>query len=121
MPQSRAPVLLVDSNRDGLELYATALALAGIESTTADSAREAIQRVATNPPRVLVTGMRLRGTSATELIQRARRQAHDDIFIVALTTNAQFETRPAQEAGCDVVLPLPCLPETLVDELRRVL
>ena len=122
MTQSLAPVLLVDSNRDGLELYATALALAGIGTDTADSAAAALDRVAARPPRVLVTGLRLRGAPAIELIRDVRRAApQDDIFIVGLSTNLRLETQPAHDAGCDVVLPVPCLPETLLHELQRVL
>ena len=122
MSQSLAPVLLVDSNRDGLELYATALALAGIGSETVDSAAAALDRVATRPPRVLVTGLRLRGAPATQLIRDVRRTAsHGEIFIVGLSTNTRLESQPAHDAGCDVVLPVPCLPETLLHELQRVL
>ena len=122
MSQSPAPVLLVDSSRDGLELYATALALAGIGSNTAQNAADALDRVAMHPPRVLVTGLRLRDSRATELIRSVRRTARrDDIFIVGLSTNARLESQSAHEAGCDLVLPVPCLPETLVHELRRVL
>lgn len=122
MSQSLAPVLLVDSNPDGLELYATALALAGIGSDAVASAGEALNRVAAHPPRVLVTGLRLRGGRAHDMIRRVRRAApREDIFIVGLSTNERLESQSAHDAGCDVVLSVPCLPETLVDELRRVL
>ena len=122
MLQSPAPVLLVDSNRDGLELYSTALALAGIGSDTTESAGQALEWVARHPPRVLVTGLRLRDARATELIREVRdTTVPDGIYIVGLSTNTRLESEPAQNAGCDVVLPVPCLPETLVEELRRVL
>ena len=115
-------VLLVDSNADGIELYSTALALAGIEAATAGSAREALDQMKVAQPRVLVTGLRLPDTPATDLIRNVRRQARGrGIFIVALSTNERVEARQAREAGCDVVLKIPCLPETLVGELRRAL
>lgn len=115
-------VLLVDSNTDGLELYATALALAGIDSATASSAGEALDRVEAARPRAIVTGIRLPGIGGAELIARVRRDiSRCRIFIVALTTNETIDGRKAREAGCDLVLKLPCLPETLVSELRRVL
>jgi CheY-like chemotaxis protein len=122
MSQSSAPVLLVDSNRDGLELYATALALAGIRADAVNSAREALDKVAASRPRVLVTGLRLQGSDATRLIARVRHTApRGRLFIVGLSTNAALESQAARDAGADVVLPVPCLPETLVGELRRVL
>jgi CheY-like chemotaxis protein len=122
MSQSPAPVLLVDSNRDGLELYSTALAYEGILSDTVDSASEVLYRVAAHPPRVLVAGLRLRDVRATELIKQVRdATARRDLLIVGLTANVQLDSQLAHEAGCDIVLPVPCLPETLVHEVRRVL
>ena len=118
---SNAPVLLVDANRDGLDLYATALALAGIDTDVACSAAEAISLIKTGPPQVLVTGLRLPGTGGAELIAHARQHAKPGLFIVALTTNAALDGPDAQTAGCDLVLPVPCLPETLVHQLQRVL
>ena len=122
MLMSSPSVLLVDSNADGLELYSTALALAGIKAATARSVPEALDRLEDDAPRVLVTGLRLPGTGGTELIRQVRRTAPtSDIFIVALSTDDEVESRFAREAGCDVVLRVPCLPDTLVGELRRAL
>ena len=119
---SSAPVLLVDSNADGLDLYATALAIEGIASVTAHSAREALDRLDGASPRVLVTGLRLPGTGGTDLIRTIRRRTSpSDLYIVALSTDDDVESRFAREAGCDVVLKVPCLPDTLVGELRRAL
>ena len=119
---SCGPVLLVDSNPDGLELYATALALEGIIASTASSAHEALDRLEDAAPRVLVTGLRLPGMAGSDLIRQVRRIGpHSNIFIVALSTDDEGESRGAREAGCDVVLRVPCLPETLVGELRRAL
>ena len=67
MKHANAPVLLVDSNRDGLDLYSTALALEGITAATAATAREAFDRVVSNRPRVLVTELRLPDTLVGEL------------------------------------------------------
>jgi CheY-like chemotaxis protein len=122
MLMSTAPVLIVDPNLDGLELYSTALALEGIASLTATSADEALRRFEAAAPKVLVTGLRLPGTGGADLIRRVRRAAPaSQVFIVALSTNADVETRHAQDAGCNLVLPVPCSPERLVGALRRAL
>ena len=119
---TNAPVLLVDANSDGLDLYATALAIEGIGAVTAHSAEEALDRIDGGSPRVLVTGLRLPGTGGTDLIRTVRRRTSAaDLYIVALSTDDQIESRVARDAGCDVVLKVPCLPETLVGELRRAL
>lgn len=117
---TNAPVLLVDANRDGLDLYATALAIEGIDAVTAHSAEEALQRFDCVSPRALVTGLRLPGTAGTDLIRTVRsRTPAADLFIVALSTDDEMASRSARDAGCDVVLKVPCLPDTLVGELRR--
>ena len=119
---ANAPVLLVDSNTDGLDLYSTALEIEGIRSVTARSAEEALDRMEGAVPRVLVTGLRLPGTGGTDLIRSVRLATpRSDLYIVALSTDDEVESRFAREAGCDVVLKVPCLPETLVGELRRAL
>lgn len=119
---TNAPVLLVDANADGLELYATALAIEGIGAITAHSVEEALDRFEGAAPRVLVTGLRLPRTGGTDLIRALRRRAPaSDLYIVALSTDDESERHDAREAGCDVVLKVPCLPETLVGELRRAL
>ena len=115
-----APVVIVDANRDGLEMYATALALEGIRAETATSALEALDVIARTRPRAVVTRLRLPGTRSADLIKRVR---HDqpDAFIVGLSTATAIEGNAAREAGCDIVLPVPCLPQTLVDQIRQAL
>lgn len=119
---TNAPVLLVDANTDGLDLYATALAIEGIATVTAQSAEEALDRFEDLSPRVLVTGLRLPGTGGTDLIRNVRRKPQaSDLYIVALSTVDELDSRSAREAGCDAVLRVPCLPDTLIGELRRAL
>ena len=114
------PVVIVDSNLDGLEMYMTALAVEGISANAASSAGEALDVVARVHPRALITELRLPGTGSSELI-RSVRNASPATYIVGLSTSEGSETREAREAGCDIVLPLPCLPETLLRQLRVAL
>jgi CheY-like chemotaxis protein len=113
-------VLIVDSNRDGREMYVIALALEGIQAETAASASEALDKIERTHPKAVVTELRLPGTGGAELIQQVRRN-QPGTFIVGLSTSEGSDTRQAREAGCDIVLPVPCLPETLVHQLRRAL
>ena len=115
-----APVVIVDSNRDGLEMYVTALALEGIEAAAATSAPEALDVIAKTHPRAVVTELRLPGARGTELIKRMRTmQPH--AYIVGLSASGAREAREATDAGCDLVLSLPCLPDTLVKHLQHAL
>ena len=115
-----APVVIVDSNRDGLEMYVTALALEGIEATPATSAVEALDVIAKTHPRAVVTDLWLPGTPSGELIRRVRNE-QPDAFIVGLSASGPREAFEGRAAGCDVVLRVPCLPETLVKQIQNVL
>ena len=115
-----APVVIVDSNHDGLEMYVTALALEGIEATPATTATEALDVIARTHPRAVVTELRLPGDGGADLITRVRR-AEPGAFIVGLSTSGGREISEAHAAGCDVVLRVPCLPETLVKQLQYAL
>jgi DNA-binding response OmpR family regulator len=112
-----AAVLLVDSNPDGLEMYLTALSMAGIEAETACSAREALDVFARTRPRAMVTELRLPGTRGVALIEHVRR-SQPATFIVGLASEGA-DDKEARDAGCDVVLSVPCLPDTLIAQLRR--
>lgn len=115
-----APVVIVDSNPDGLEMYVTAFALQGIASHAAASGREALDLVERVHPRAVVTDLRLSDTTGSDLIRRVR-TTEPGAFIVGLSSNDGPDTVEARAAGCDVVLKLPCLPETLIAQLRGVL
>lgn len=115
-----APVVIIDSNRDGLEMYVTALALEGIQAAAATSAREALDVIAETHPRAIVTELRLPDTCGTELVKRVR-TAQPNAYIVGLSTTGPCEAREARDAGCDIVLSLPCLPDTLVKHLQHAL
>jgi two-component system C4-dicarboxylate transport response regulator DctD len=112
-----ASVLIVDSNPDGREMYLTALAIEGFETRTAASATEALEVFERTRPNAVVTELRLAGTRGVELIQRLR-QDQPGTFIVGLASEGPDEGQ-ARQAGCDIVLPVPCLPETLIQQLRR--
>lgn len=114
------PVVIVDSNRDGLEMYVTALALEGIQAAAATSASEALAVIAKTHPKIVVTELRLPDTSITELIECVRRLLPNGV-IFGLSAAGTQEAEEARGAGCDVVLRVPCLPDTLVQQLRRAL
>ena len=115
-----APVVIVDSNRDGLEMYVTALALEGIEAAPATSAREALDVIRRTKPRAVVTELRMPGAHGAELVKRVR-TAQPQAYIVGLSTSGPHEALEARDAGCDLVLTVPCLPDTLVKHLQHAL
>lgn len=113
------PVLLVDGNADGLELYETALRLEGIHASTAGTAIEALASLREEPPCALVIDVRLPDADGALLIRQLRENVGTaGLFIVALSAGGSFDSRRACAAGCDVFLAKPCLPEVLIRALR---
>jgi len=115
-------VLLVQDRPDDRTMYAEYLRLRGftpLEITTAD---DALKRAADAD--VIVTDIRLPGSfDGLELVRRLRSDPRTQSkIVIALTGWAMNPSREeALAAGCDIFLAKPCLPETLVREIRRAL
>ena len=117
-----ASVLLVQSIGDDREMYAEFLRIHALDVRLADTADEAFVRGMHAD--VVVTEIRIHGSfDGYELIRRLRRnQWTARKAIVALTACAfDSDRRAAQQAGCDVFLAKPCLPDTLLAVVRRLL
>ena len=60
------------------------------------------------------------GTRGAELVKRVRNtQPH--AYIVGLSTCGAREANEARDAGFNIVLSVPCLPDTLVKHLQHAL
>jgi CheY-like chemotaxis protein len=73
---------------------------------------------------LVVTELLLPGSmDGIEFVVRLRdNRFTDGIPIIVLTSSAwDTERERAQRAGCDVFLPKPCLPDRLLEEIRRLL
>jgi two-component system, cell cycle response regulator DivK len=116
-------VLLVQQLRDdGLEMYAEYLRHSGLAAIAVSNARDALT-VAPEAD-VIVTGIVLDDTvDGVELVSRLRGDnATMHKPIIVLTACAWHRNRErAEHAGCDVFLSKPCLPDTLLREVRRLL
>jgi CheY-like chemotaxis protein len=118
-------VFLVDDAVDNREVYAFYLRRCGYRVTEATQGLEAFEQMASGPtPDVLVTDILLPDIDGFELCRRIRAEPHlGSVRMIALTalplTHQHLEK--AKEVGSEVVLRKPCLPETLADEVRRVI
>ena len=73
---------------------------------------------------LIVTDILLPGDmDGIELVRRLKGDAHTkQIPVIVLTACAWTTDRKrAEEAGCDVFLPMPCLPDELLQQVRRLL
>lgn len=116
-------VLVVDDFDDSREMLAEYLLLTGFRVAQAKDGREAIEQAFALAPDVVVMDLSLPeidGWEATRILRADPRTKH--LPVVALTGHALAEhSHEAREAGCDAFLTKPCLPDTLVAEIRRLL
>ncbi len=116
-------VLVVDDFQDNREMFAEFLSLSGFRVAEAATGREALDRAFELIPDIILMDLslpELDGWEATRTLKGDPRTKH--IPIVALTGHALADhSREAKDAGCDAFLTKPCLPEALVEEVRRML
>ena len=116
-------VLIVDDDRDTLEMYGESLRAMGFDVMTSPSAEDALRLAAQVAPAVLVTDLRLRGQmDGFELVRRLREDARTRPTRIIMLTGAAFgaERELAEASGCDRFLLKPCLPDALASEIRRL-
>ena len=122
MRSRRRVVLLVQRHDDTREMYAEFLRYRGFSVLAATNADDAV-RLAPQAD-VVLTGIRLTGhADGEELIARLRRESQTrSVLVLVLAAMAFPEDRArAEAAGCDAFLPLPCLPDDVLTEIRRLL
>ena len=116
--------LLVDRDADTRRMYAGFLtATAGYTVEEAEDGREALAKAIAIHPDIVITETRLPGMNGFALCDLLRAdKTTNDIAVVFVTGDAfQKDIREAEAAGADAVLIKPCLPDTLLTEIRRLL
>jgi CheY-like chemotaxis protein len=116
-------VLLVEDHLDSRALYAFDLNQFGFRVEEADSAAQAMQRVATITPDVVVADVALPDCNGLKLCETLKAsEPTKGVPIIALTAYADAETaKAAREAGCAAVLVKPCASDHLRAEIVRAL
>lgn len=115
-PGSPATVLLVEDHVDSRQMYAEFLR-PEFNVVEADDGVGALQLMQQQRPDIVVTDLALPRMDGFELVERMRADERlRDVPVIALSgySGAEYEDR-ARQAGSDLVLQKPCLP----DELAR--
>ena len=119
----RPLVLVVDDYEDAREMYAECLDASGFPVAQAESGDEAVAKALALHPALIVMDLALPGMdgwTATRAIKTDVRTA--SIPVVALTGHARSDaSTAARDAGCDAFLTKPCLPDAIVEIVRRLL
>ncbi len=115
-------VLVVDDDRDGREMYAATLTAEGFRVEQAADGFEAVDKGYKLRPDLILMDLLMPRLDGWEVIGWLKNNRNTrDIPIVAVT-GAQAEQRDlARQAGVHSVLVKPCPPDTLLEEIRRVL
>lgn len=115
-------ILLVLPDADDRAMYVEYFRDAGLTSVVCESTDDALARLADAD--VIITGVRLPGSfDGIELIRRLRSTSatkHKPAIVVTASV-VQSERERAEAAGCDAFWAKPCLPQTLVAEIHRLL
>ena len=119
----RPLVLVVDDYEDARKMYAECLDASGFAVAQAESGAEAVAKAVALRPALIVMDLALPGMdgwSATRAIKTDPRTA--TIPVVAMTGHARSDaSTAARDAGCDAFLTKPCLPDDVVEIVRRLL
>ena len=123
-PTRRPPVILIaDDTTDSRDLYAEYFETRGFSVVTARDGAGAVQAALEHVPEVIVMDLAMPQVDGLTAIQRIKADARLQQTRVILLTGYHFALeKSAQEAGADLFLRKPCLPERLeqhVNALRQ--
>jgi two-component system, cell cycle response regulator DivK len=123
-PQGAAPlVLVVDDFQDNREMYAEFLLYSGFRVIEAKNGLEAIEQAFANLPDVIIMDLSLPVMDGWEATRKLKADGRTKaIPVIALTGHALHgHSKGALDAGCDAFVAKPCLPDQLVNEIRKML
>jgi two-component system phosphate regulon response regulator PhoB len=116
-------ILVVDDEPDLLELVRVNLSQAGFEVETAETGRQALERVRRSAPDLLILDLMLPDLSGTEVCRHLRQDSSlAEIPIIMLTARADEVDRVVGlEVGADDYVTKPFSPRELILRVRAVL
>jgi DNA-binding response OmpR family regulator len=113
-------ILLVDDDVALAALLREFLELQGFQVTLAHRAEDALERIAQQPPDLVVLDVMLPGISGFEALRRLR-EWHDVPVIMLTARGEESERILGLVGGADDYLPKPCSPLELTVRIRTVL
>jgi CheY-like chemotaxis protein len=123
-PWTQAPpplALLVDPDVDTRSGFAEYLKRSSCAIDEADDGREALAKAITRRPHIIVTETRLPGINGFDLCHLLRQDVATRTIPIVIVSGEGSIVERAEHVGADVILVKPCLPETLLGEISRLL
>ena len=116
-------VLIVDDFEDSRAMYSAYAKVCGFDVAEAGDGISALEQARALLPHCVVIDLALPGLDGWEVVRRLRADPRTHAIPVIAVSGHTLEshTRAAQEAGCDEFVAKPCLPDALIDKIRKVL
>ena len=116
-------VLLVEDNPHNRKIFSGMLAHAGFRVVEAEDGYQALEKVKTEKPDLILMDLSIPGVDGWEVTRRLKSlEQSKGIPIIALTAHAmRGDEERAIQAGCDGYLAKPISPKKVVEEVKRYL
>jgi DNA-binding response OmpR family regulator len=124
MPEERMPIVLVVDDEEDIRMVLQArLETAGYQVLTAINGMEALDRIRSNPPDIVILDVMLPGIDGFGVCAMIKRdQRYSRIPVILLTARSQPQDRATGAAlGADAHLLKPFRADELLAEVRRLL
>ena len=114
--------LIVTASAATRRMYAEYLGWRGVSVREVTTAAAALDHLSAFTPDVVVVEDRLEDGRGVDLILTMRRSRRTSRIPIALLSADVFGMNPvrAHRFGCDLLIPIPCLPDALFDALDRL-
>lgn len=116
-------VLVIEDNKDNLQLISYALKRGGYEVISTERGEEGVELAVREKPFFIIMDINLPGIDGLETTRRIRNsEANRDIPIIAITSYAMAgDSARITEAGCNAYFEKPIDPLTIVDQIHKAL
>jgi DNA-binding response OmpR family regulator len=114
--------LIVTASHATQRMYSEYLAWRGVSIREVTNAAAALDHLSAFTPDVVVIEDRLEDGRGVDLVLTLRRSRRTSGIPIALLSSDVFGMTPlrAHRFGCDLLIPIPCLPDTLFDALVQL-
>jgi CheY-like chemotaxis protein len=121
--RTQPTVLVVDDSPDTREMYGSYLGHQGFGVFTAPDGHEAVELALAHRPDVIVMDLAMPRLNGISAVHRLKQHPRTRTIPVIILTGYAFRAiqQGALEAGADVFLTKPCLPEDLERHVRGLL
>jgi CheY-like chemotaxis protein len=114
-------LLIVDDSKDNRAIYAEFLDFRGYRVEEAADGYEALDKIPTLQPDLVVLDLSMPGLDGREITRRLKADPRTRAIPVLVLTGRLHLKDAALAAGADAYLAKPCLPEELIEKIQEML